>query len=123
MSDIRVRATDSATQKKTAERLPRAALEAALLATALPSAGPDGPGLDVEGRGRGSSTKPSWSRQECAQLPPPPCRAPLSKPSILSERRSSPCSLPFSDRTDFRLILGLENACGGRAESAGVNAK
>ena len=54
--------------------------------------------------------KPSWSRQECAQLPPPPCPPPLSKPSILSERRSSPCSLPFSARTDFRLILGLENA-------------
>ena len=68
------------------------------------------PHSTLRGGGRGSSKKTSRSRRKRAQLPPPPNPPPLSKPSILSERRSSPSRRPFSAPTDFRLILGLENA-------------
>ena len=109
----RVRATDAATQKKTAGRLPRAALELPRCwATALPSAGLTAPDSTLRGGERGSSKKSSWSRQECAQLPPPPCPPPLSKPSILSERRSSPCSLPFFRPDRFQAHPWIGKCCG-----------
>ena len=94
----RVRATDAATQKKTAGRLPRAALELpALLATALPSAGPDGPGLDVEGRGKGKPPRNLRGRGKSVHsFPPPPCPPPLSKPlDPLRKGDPHPAACPF----------------------------
>ena len=67
----RVRPADAATQENTARRLPHAALRARL-ATALREVGPGGPGLYIEGRGKGKRKKSSCWRQERAPLPPPP---------------------------------------------------
>ena len=52
--------------------------------------------------------------QSVLSFPLPLARLPSRSPSILSESRSSLCSLPLPARTDFRLILGLENAGSSR---------
>ena len=62
-----------------------------------------------EGEGEAQENSPTMAKTVLS-FPLPLAPLPSRSPSILSVRRSSPCSLPFSARTDFRLILGLGNA-------------
>ena len=74
-------------------------------------AGPDGPGLDREGGGRGSSRNLWDHAKRVLSFPLPLNPPPRSNTAIVSERSSSPPpSHPFSAQTHFRLIVGLENA-------------
>ena len=73
-------------------------------------AGPDGPGLDREGGGRGSSGNLRGHAKRVLSFPLP--LTPLPTRTLPSSQKGvpHPADHPFSAPTHFRLILGLENA-------------